>query len=174
VSHRTLDEHVPSDVVGCPACIDPPFIAEAAGPDRTAREVRHGASAQRGVWLRLHQRVLRRQAIRLADVVRVHAREIHAAGFSASALERRDDARGLLTQDPNAPVASAPTGEDVRRGVTRAVVDHDGLEVRERLRFEGPHGLIQVLRRVADGKQDRDGRRGAHGAPAATWAGCAR
>ena len=80
----------------------------------TAQASAHTAAPGREGRLGRHARELLREAIRLADVVAVHAREIRAARLGPRALERGDDSERALAQHAHAAVARSPGAQDIR------------------------------------------------------------
>lgn len=159
---RALDEDLPRDIVGAHRRVQPRLVAARAVADLAVREVRDHAAAERERGIGLHEGVLGAQALGLAHVVGVHAREVTPGRRGAPALESRDDARGILPQHTHTGIAGTPTGEYPRRVVRGAVVDRDDFEIAEPLCLERADGLVEVRRPVTHRQQDGDGRGGGH------------
>jgi hypothetical protein len=102
------------------------------------------------------------EAVGLRDVVAIHAGQELAAGEAKGFVERSGEPAIFADRQPHACVARRVVPEDRGRRVLRAVVDHDQLEVAERLAEDAVDGLGEVPLAVVDGHEDGDGGGFAH------------
>ncbi len=146
-----LDEEVALDLLGRRERVDPPLVATGAALEEAAREVLDAASDRDQGRVGVDGRELPGEAIRVRDVVGIHAREIPSASPAARRFKRLGDSSRRTGDEPDAGIFRGPAAQDLRRGVPRAVVDRDDLEVIQSLPSDGDDRLGEVSRSVPDG-----------------------
>ena len=130
-----------------------------APPPTALVEIDDGRADDRRARVEAKPLHLQTQAIRLGDVVSVESSHVFATSAFEAPVERGGEAGLLLVpQDHETPVVDG--GEYRRRVVRRCVVDHEQLEIVERLGQHAVDCFRQEARVVVDGQQDGDERHG--------------
>ena len=150
---RTLDEDGRGELVRGHGAVQPRFVAAGAVAHGLGGEVFNLTAARRDIRARLHERELRLQAAHVGDVVGVHSGEIATPRGCARTLERGDDARRLLSNDPHPRIPASPVRENGGGVVRGTVVDDHDLEVIEALRNQRVQCFVKKVPTVADGEE---------------------
>ena len=95
------------------------------------------------------------------DIVGVQPSDVPPPRLLQPSIQRaRETELRLVSDDAQARVTNP--GDDIRRGIGRAVVDHHELEIGDGLPEDALEGCAHVGLAVVDGQEHRDERRGRH------------
>ena len=118
-------------------------------------DLARACAEQPDVRVGVEERALAPEPLRPGHVVGVEPCHERRARHGERAVEGGREPGARLARDPEAPILHA--GEQRPRGVGRAVVDDDQLQVARGLREHARHRLPHPRRAVVDGHEDRDG-----------------
>jgi hypothetical protein len=100
--------------------------------------------------------------VRREHVVAVHEREVLPLGVVGARVAGRAEAAVRARDEPEAAVLALPLARDVPAAVGRAVVDHQDLEVGDRLLGQRGQARIEEVLDVVDRDDDADPRHRSH------------
>ena len=130
-----------------------------APPPAAFVEIDDGRADDRSARVEAKSLHLQTQAIWLGDIVGVEPGHVFPTCAIEAAVERGGET-GLLLVPQDCETRVVDGGEYRRRVVRRCVVDHEQLEIVERLGQHAVHRFPQEARVVVDGQQDGDERHG--------------
>ncbi len=157
-----LDIDIVGDLRGRDALVLPPQIFAIPLADMLGREQLDLRAQQRDLGVLIQVGELRRQALRMHQVVGVHAGDQRGAGLRNPQVQRGDQAHAAGLEQANPLVLLRRSPNDRRRVVGRAIVDRQQLEVAERLALDRLQAVGQRGGGVAERQNDRDRGRALH------------